>query len=255
MIEVIKQVVAFEAIRSVTRSRLLVWFAIAALPTVLMVMLQSQARGRLPDEVVIEIAFRLVVQTGCMMGLLLWATPAVGSEVESQTWIYVAMRPAGRIAMVFGKYLVAVGWTILAGIPSSIGIAFASRVGDPLALAISLIGLVALASFSFAALYVLIGVAFSRRATVFAVVYSLLVEGAVARIPAAVCNITVTYRLSSLLEHWLGIELPSTAHMQLYVSPSPWQHIPTLAVYVIVLLTLAAAIIHRKEFATEATSA
>lgn len=255
MIEVIKQVVSFEAARSVTRSRLFVWFAIAAMPTVLMVMLQSQAQGRVPDHVVTEIAFRLVVQVGCMMGLLLWATPAVGSEIESQTWVYVAMRPAGRIALVIGKYIVAVGWTILAGVPSSIGIAFAAQVEEPLRLAAGLLGLVVLASVSYAALYILIGVIFSRRATVFAVVYSLIIEGAVSRIPAAICNITVSYRLGSLLEDWLGIDLPSRMQMNAYVSQPQWLHLISLAIYAIILITLAAAVIHRKEFATEATSA
>ena len=87
-----------------------------------------------------------------------------------------------------------------------------------------------------------------------AVVYSLIVEGAVARIPAAVCNMTVTYRLSCLIEQWLGISLPSEVHMLMYHDQSPVLHIPSLLAYALVLLALAAAIIHRKEFATEATS-
>lgn len=255
MIDVIKQVVAFESARTVTRGRLFVWAAIAFLPTILMLTLQSQARGRVPDEAVVAISFFLVVQIGTAMSLLLWATPAVGSEIESQTWIYIAMRPKGRIALVLGKYLVSVGWSVLAGVPSSIGIAFASRASEPLRLAASLIGLVIFASLCYAALYVLIGVVFSRRATVFAVVYSVIVEGLVANIPAAISNISVSYRLRSLLIEWTGIEGLQNSAQQFYAPQPQWAHLVGLVVYVVVALTLATAVIHRKEFATEATSA
>lgn len=255
MIQAIKQVIAFELMRTVTRSRLAVWIAIIVCPTLLMGLLQFQARHAISPEPLVTVAFFLVVQIGCMMGLLLWATPSVGSEIEAQTWVYIAMRPHGRVALVVGKYIVAVVWAVLAGLPSAVGVALATGIDVQWQLAATLCGLVILASLCYAALYSLIGVVFSRRATVFAVVYSLVMEMVVASIPATVNQLTVSYRLRSLLVDWTGIESLRTAAERMFGSSPAWQNLLGLAIYLVVTLGLAAFLIHRKEFSGEATSA
>ncbi len=57
--------------------------------------------------------FVLVIDLLCLMGLLLWATPVIHSELEGGTWSYLAMRPGERGPILLGKYLAAVTWTAL----------------------------------------------------------------------------------------------------------------------------------------------
>ena len=115
-------------------------------------LLQSQAMGNVPEEVLAVMSYYLVVQVGCMLGLLLWAIPAVGSELEAQTWVYLAMRPHGKVAILLGKYVVSAVWTASAGIVSAIGVAWFSQYSDPFLLARTLIALVLISSVCYAAL-------------------------------------------------------------------------------------------------------
>ncbi len=39
--------------------------------------------------------FVLLPQVVTVLGLLLWATPVVHSELEGQTWVYAVVRPGG----------------------------------------------------------------------------------------------------------------------------------------------------------------
>lgn len=252
LFQAVRQVVRFEAARTFTFGRIAIWLALVALPTALIATTLFQSQGQIWETRLIWTAYVIVVQVGCMMGLLLWATPAVGGEVESQTWIYIAMRPWGRVAVVIGKYIVAVGWTLSASIPSAISVSLV--IGKPTML-IWMVAMVVLSTVAYAALYILIGVVFSRRATVFSVVYSLIVEGAVSGIPAAICEITVSYRLRSLLVEWSGNpELQATAQ-QIYGSVSPPIHIAVILAYSALLLSIASFVVHTKEYAIEANNA
>ena len=60
------------------------------------------------------VLYLLVPEVVCLLGLLLWATPSVSTEIEGQTWIYLAMRRSGRNLVLVGKYLTAVIWSFSA---------------------------------------------------------------------------------------------------------------------------------------------
>ncbi len=244
----ILQVISFEGRRTRTRGRIAIWLALATLPSLLMILLQTQATQSVPEETLAVMCFYLVAQVGCMLGLLLWATPAIGSELEAQTWIYVALRPHGKTAILIGKYIVAAAWTASAGMVSAIGIAFASRYSEPWTLATALLLLVLMSSFCYAALYVLIGVAFSARATVVAVVYTLLFEGVLSTIPATINKFTVCYRLRALLAEWVDLPAVRTAAEELFGYEPAWQHVACLALYTIVVLLIALYLVRTKEF-------
>jgi ABC-type transport system involved in multi-copper enzyme maturation permease subunit len=132
MFSALWHVLTFEGRRTRTRDRIVSWLALALFPSLLMILLQSQSQREIPSEPLAIMSFYLVVQIGCMLGLLLWATPAIGSELEAQTWVYVAVRPHGKLAILLGKYLIATAWTASAGIVSAVGIAFASQYPQPL---------------------------------------------------------------------------------------------------------------------------
>lgn len=248
MLSAIMQVIGFEARRTRTRGRVGIWLALAIFPSLLMTMLRLQTEQTLPAEPLAMMAFYLVVQIGCMMGLLLWATPAVGSELESQTWIYLALRPHGKTAILLGKYTVAALWTASAGVVSAVGVAFCSGYPAPWTLAATLLILVLVSSVCYAALYVLIGVVFSARATVVAVIYTLLFEGILSTIPATINKFTVCYRLRSLLSEWVDlVEVRSTVD-ELFGHEPAWQHLACLAIFTLVVLCTALVVVRYKEF-------
>ncbi len=241
-------VINFELRRTRTRGRIAIWLALASLPTLLVMLLQSQANRSVPAEPLALICFYLVVQVGCMLGLLLWATPAIGSELEAQTWIYVALRPHGKTAILLGKYVVAALWTASASMISAVGISWASQYPEPLRLAGGLLVLVLLSSLCYAALYVLIGVAFSARATVVAVVYTLLFEAVLSTIPATINKFTVCYRLRALLAEWVDLEELRTRAEELFGYEPASQHLVCLALYTLTVLAIALFLVRTKEY-------
>jgi ABC-type transport system involved in multi-copper enzyme maturation permease subunit len=239
----------FELLRTLTRGRILIWLALAFFPSILIWLLQSQANGNVPGEAIALMTFYLVPLIGCTLGLLLWAAPAIGSELEAQTWIYLAMRPHGRLAVLFGKFAVAVLWTATAGIVSAIGVALCSRYSPPSDLMVALVPLVLLAAVCYGALFTLIGAIFTRRATVIAVVYSLVMEGLVSIIPAAINKLTVCYRLRALLAEWAGLDQLRLTTDELFGYQPAWQHLFALAIYTAIVLLAAAMVVQSKELA------
>ncbi len=248
MFRALFHVLAFEGRRTRTRDRIACWFALATFPSLLMILLQSQAQREIPSEPLAIMSFYLVVQIGCMLGLLMWATPAIGSEIEAQTWVYVALRPHGKLAILLGKYMVATAWTASAGMLSAVAVAFASQHPQPLTLAGILIVLVILSCACYAALYVLIGVAFSARSTVVAVVYTLLFEGVLSTVPATINKFTVCYRLRSLLAEWGNLTELLQWIEELYASEPVWQHLVCLAALTFIALAVAVFLVGNKEF-------
>lgn len=248
MLSAIMQVIGFEVRRTRTRGRIGIWLALAIFPSLLLTLLRLQVGRPVPDEALAMMAFYLVVQIGCMMGLLLWATPVVGSELESQTWIYLALRPHGKTAILMGKYVVAALWTASAGVVSAVGVAFCSGHPTPWTLATTLLILVLVSSVCYAALYVLIGVVFSARATVVAVIYTLLFEGILSTIPATINKFTVCYRLRSLLSEWVDLVEVRTTVDELFGHEPAWQHLVCLAIFTLVALCIALVVVRYKEF-------
>ena len=256
MLQATADVIRFESKRTRTRGRIVLWLAIALAPALLISMLQVQAQGQVPRDAIVLTCYLLTVQVGCMLGLLLWATPVVGAELEAQTWIYIAMRQHAKVALVIGKFLVAAIWTATACIFSSIWVSVASQNAevDALQLFVCLMTLSCLASFCYAALYTLIGVAIQARATVVAVVYTLMVEGVLSNVPATISKFTVSYRLRSILGEWLGVVLFDPQLQELFPSEPIWQHIAWLILYAAITLTLSLWLVYFKEFPTSSDS-
>jgi len=169
--------IRFELLRSLHFSRLFWWGALAMFPLLVAQMLRSLEPEILRDEGGVGfLLYVLIVRMLCPLSLLLWATPAIHAEVEGRTWGYVAVRPGGRAAVLFGKYLAAVTWSFLLGWISLA--AFLTLVYPE---GWSTLGglfseLILLSSLTYGALYLLIGVLFLKRAMVITVSYTLLVE-------------------------------------------------------------------------------
>jgi ABC-type transport system involved in multi-copper enzyme maturation permease subunit len=248
-------VFAFECRRAVSWSRGLVMLGLASFPAAILWLVRHQ--GGLPDrpEAWSVVLFALIPEVVCLLGLLLWVTPLVQTEVEGKTWPYLVVRPAGKLPVLLGKYAAGVVWSMLTG---WLALTLALRVLAPLEQELhawKVIGtLVALSCVAYGALFALLGVVFLRRGMIFAVAYTLL-EFAVRWIPAMVKQLTVQYHLQGLLVRWMHWGDGNPEMEAVFGNAAPWQHVLVLLGYAVFLLAVAAAILRRRELAAATDAA
>jgi hypothetical protein len=198
--------------------------------------------------------FGLIPEVITLFGLLLWVPSLVHAELEGRTWIYLAVRPRGRVSVLLGKYLTAITWTALAGWTSTTVCVLIARPDAAWRLWGTTVALVALACVAYGAIYSLIGVWLHRRAMVIAVAYTLIFEFLVSFIPAVINKFTVQYRLRSLLFTWMDWWhlMPSGTTTLFMGKERAWVHILILCSIVVGILVLAVQVIQRREYATVA---
>ncbi|MCA9056127.1 MAG: hypothetical protein KDA75_19985, partial [Planctomycetaceae bacterium] len=193
-----------------------------------------------------------------MLGVFLWATPWLSSELEGRSWVYLAIRPHGKLAVLLGKYLLAVAWTIPAGCIAAALAAFVIAESDVLSLIWVQWKLVVLSCFAYAAVFTLIGAIFPKRAMVVGVFYAILFEVVLASIPAAVNLLTVQYRTRSLLVKWLDWDTDVVRRNRVFQAyfgdESPIWHVGALMLMTVLLLTAAALVVRWREFTADAES-
>lgn len=256
-------VAKYEWERSLSWSRLLGLILIIAFPVVLIGMVKMlvdvNARANADQKFMIfsTVVFMLIPQVATMLSLLLWATPAVNSELEGQTWIYALVRPNGRLILVLGKYLVAFFWAFAAGtiaITLLVPILSLERSWD---LWWTIIRLLFLASLAYSALYILIGTFFQRRSMVVAFIYSIVTEGILSFVPATINQVTVSYRLRSLFIQWLGVEFPKDPDNPFMIADlsGQWHLIVGILIYTLICLTISMLWLRRSEYSLQPEAA
>ena len=247
-------VALFEIRRSMTLGRSAMWLMLACFPIALVLTLRVTASyvddEAIPFEAWGFISHYLIPEVICLLGLLLWATPAISTEVESQTWIYLAMRQPGRTWVVLGKYLTSVVWTLSAAVFAATGcvIIMAGQGGFQLWLALVTISL--LSCLAHGALYLLIGLIFFRRTMVAAVAYTLLIEYGLSALPSIANQLSINFQLRSLLDKWLGTNV-NIAFDDITKSDPFWMNLGLLAVFTVVLLGLSVGRTMSSEFPTQ----
>ena len=198
-------VVRFEIRRSLSPGRVAIWSILVLFPIALVAALRLLSNRAAENAEAWGMAlYFLVPEVVCLLGLLLWATPAVSTEVEGQTWIYLAMRRSGRNLVLIGKYLTAVLWSCSAAFVATTvcTIIMGSAGGLQLWFVICVLSL--LSCIAHAALYILIGTIFFRRTMVTAVFYTLLVEYGLAFVPAMAKRLTIANSSAVGLHEWLA---------------------------------------------------
>ncbi len=275
--------------RSLTVGRIATWMLLVAFPvaiiTAVSVIVTMNSRDQFyTDEFVQGIGmamYFLIPEVSCLLGLLLWATPAISTEVEGQTWVYLTMRPQGKTSVLLGKYLTSVIWTVSAALVAvalccvvicvtiaiapghlesgqtesaqfaseTIGFAAAFDVTSRLLWVQSVLCLISCVVH--AALYLVIGVVFYRRTMVAAVLYTVIVEYVVSFIPALVNKFTVNYRLRGLLADWMGWDEARSQAEEIFGSEPASTHLQILAIMVMLLLCFAVYRVERTEYPTQ----
>ena len=254
----IPAVVRFEWKRSWTLPRVAWWLVLTALPPGLIGFVVYQA-GRPPRvEPAHIVLYVLCPGLVSMLGVFLWATPWLSSELEGRSWVYPAVRPHGGMSVLLGKYLVAVGWTIPVGLISSAVAAVIIAESEVVTAIWVQWRLVVLSCAAYAAAFALIGVLFPKRAMVIGVFYGIVFEVVFASIPAAVNLLTIQYRLRCLLVRWLEWDSDlagrSPAFQAYFGEESAAWHLGVLLAMTLGLILASIAVLRWKEFTAAAES-
>lgn len=241
-------VVKLEIQRSLTTARILAWLAMATFPVMIasitawqMSEMQMSLSAEESSFTFSMMLYVLLPQVVTPLGLLLWATPVVSSELEGQTWIYAVTRANGRRAVLLGKYIVAILWSSSTAIVSAAVAVPITGMPNPLQSWIVISCLVVLSAFAYAALFVLIGTLFQRRAMITAFIYMIGVEAFMSLIPATINQLTVSYRLRSILVHAMDLKISlANQRQQWFIDETPvWQSVGYLGLYTLILLGIS----------------
>lgn len=202
-------VIRFELSRTFTTVRAAWWFVLAGFPIVIAILIRVFPMSRATEDPDVDLyaiwsvaLYFLVPCITCAMGVLLSAAPVIANELEQRSWVYLATRPNGIFWLLAGKYVVAVGWTTTAALCGLTGAMLFTGLDTWVRLWLSLSGLSVLSAMAYAAVFLLIGTLFPRRAMVSCVAYTAAVEGMISLIPAVINRLTVQYRLRSLFVEW-----------------------------------------------------
>ena len=248
----IPAVFAFEWRRILTIPRLAWMFALAVFPPALLALINATEMERAPIEAAAILVFVLSPCVTCMLSVFLLATPAVSSELEGRSWVYLAVRPYGPPAVLLGKYLVAVSWALPVGLVSAIAASIVMVEGDPIQMILVQCGLVCLSCMAYSAVFLLIGVIVPRRAMVIGVIYAAAFEVAAAFIPAAVNLMTIQHRLRCLLVRGMGMDIRLADRNPVFLAyfgeeSAAWHVFVLLAMTALYLLA-AALLLRYREF-------
>jgi ABC-type transport system involved in multi-copper enzyme maturation permease subunit len=246
-------VFCFEWRRALTIPRIAWWIVLTMFPPAMVALVRLAPGNPPPREAWAVLLFALVPMLVSMLGTFLWATPAVSTELERRSWIYLATRPNGSTAVILGKYLTAVTWALPAALCGlTIALALA-EVDDKWMIGINIALLTCLSCPAYAAVYLLIGALFPRRAMVFAVAYTLIFEFIISFVPAMINTLTVQFRVRALLIDWVHIPIGDRRDFgaMILAGNSPaWLHVTVLIVSTLALLLAAVVVIRSSEFST-----
>jgi len=257
--------VRFEYSRIMTAGRTVWWFVLASFPVLIAALIRFfPLADPHPDTQEFDThlfwswaIYLLVPCITCAMGVLLSAGPAIATELEQRSWVYLATRPNGIFWLLMGKYIVAVVWASTAAIAGlTIAVRFSAQ-ETMLQIWQYAAMLSILSSMSYAAVFMLIGTIFPQRAMLFCVVWTAAVEGFISLIPAIINRITVQYRLRSLFVHWVepGGDIEDIPMFDRSMADGHWMiQIFWLVALTAVFLAAAQVIAHKREFTAASES-
>jgi ABC-type transport system involved in multi-copper enzyme maturation permease subunit len=244
----------FEWRRAFTAARMMWWLVLALFPALIVGMIRIAVReDHIPREPWIVMLFTLVPMLVSMLGTFLWATPVVSAELERKSWVYLAVRPHGKVNVLIGKYLVALTWALSAAL---VGLCVAVAImpyGESWHIGSTIAMITLLSCPAYAAVYLLIGTLFPKRSMVIAVAYTLIFELIISFVPALINTFTVQYRIRTLLFLWSDmppIDDDVNSLLAFIGEPPAWEHVVVLLAYTMTLLVLAVGAVRGREFST-----
>lgn len=198
-------------LRALARGRRLLLIALLLLvPSLLSVAYAASEPHGDGKRFAIQLFGQLVAPVLLPLVALLFASSALGSEVEDRTLVYLTLRPVSRLSVVVAKLLASFVITVvLVELALSIMDLIAARgLGDGLG-ALLLAGLGG--SAAYCSLFLLVGLAAPRRALLIGFAYVLAWEGLAAGLSTALATLSVRKYVEGALHAALGASALASA--------------------------------------------
>ncbi len=191
--------------------------------------------------------------------LLFLGAAAVGDDIDNGTLLYLRLRPISRAAIVVGRYFAAVLSAIVLLAPAvvllyvlQVGYRGADALREELGILLVMLGNAALASFAYAALFLLLSLMFRFAVIiglVFVVGWEVLVS---AVIPSKAALMTVSFHLRAIVWNTTteGSEMGRMMRTfdEMGLTPSIGESVAGLLIASLVLIVIACLVFRRKEF-------
>lgn len=200
-------------LRALARSRrVLVVAALLAVPVLLaLVYVASEGKSQ-GEDFVVQLFVTLVMPILLPLTALIFATSALGGEVEDRTLLYLTLRPVSRLVVIVAKLLAsALITTVLVEVSLAATYLLGTQGTGSVQNfdAIMLAGLVGCLAYS--SLFLLVGLWLPRRGLLVGFIYVLLWEGIFSQLSTGLA----TFSVRRYVEGALGANLGTTALAQL----------------------------------------
>jgi ABC-2 type transport system permease protein len=194
------------ALRGLARGRrLLVVAILLAIPALLALANAAGGAGESGDHFTIDLFANVVLPVLLPLVALIFATSALGGEIEDRTLLYLTLRPVSRLGVVLAKWCAAtLIVTVLVEASLALTYLIAAHAGlDGRALgALLLAGLGGCLDYS--SLFLLLGLLMPRRAVIAGFIYVLIWEGIAAGYSTALATFSVRRYVEGALHGALG---------------------------------------------------
>ncbi len=256
----------FELRRSMSAQRISVTAGLALFPPAMLSLLLFGAKISNADggaQMIDSAQFLAIflIALVLLLGLLLWATPNVYSELEGKSWLFIACRPHGRTSIFLGKFmasvLVSLAICFIAISLCVLVIHHNNETIEPIKLWLAMNFVYLLATLAYAAVFSLIGVVFVKRAMVVGAGFLIGFDVFLASLPGALINrFTVRHHLQEIGIATMGWFFPTPAGSEseyrfIYGQVWPtWIHVTLLLAATIFLLVAGVKVISYREYAT-----
>ncbi len=196
-------------LRALARSRrTLVVIALLAVP-VLLALIYVSSEGKSQSEgFVIELFVSLVLPILMPLTALIFATSALGGEIEDRTLLYLTLRPVPRWVVIVAKLLAT---TLITTVLVEVSLAATYLVGTQGSGAVQNLGALLLAGLggclAYSSLFLLVGLWLPRRGLLVGFIYVLLWEGTLSQLSTGLA----TFSVRRYVEGALNAQLTTSA--------------------------------------------
>lgn len=257
----LRAVFVYEWKRSLTFGRISWWFAMAAFPVMITILIRTLGDFEVHNDIEAQKSkwsvtlYALIPGVCVALSVLLTAAPAVASELEQRSWTYLATRPNGIFWLLLGKFCVSVTWGTTAAWMGTVFCVALCGMDEKLRMLQSLMAMSLLSASAYSAVFMLVGAMFPKRAMVFCMMYTVIVELVVGSIPAVINRMTVQFRLRILLVNWMPLDeqmKQESVFQYVMINGSSFMQCFWLITLTVLFLVTAIVVAHRREF-TSAT--
>jgi ABC-2 type transport system permease protein len=193
-------------LRALARNRRsLLVIALLCVPALLALVFAASEGTNQGEDFVLNLFIQLVLPILLPLTALIFATSALGGEVEDHTLLYLTLKPVSRLTIIVAKFLASTLITV-----TLVEIALAATyligtqgTGDPQNLgAILLAGLVG--SLAYSSLFLLVGLWLPRRGLLVGFIYVLVWEGVLSQLSTGLATFSVRRYVEGALDANLG---------------------------------------------------